>query len=116
MTSAITFAFVIDWEDPNVNEHGEYVDAAVQQIKDRVEERGAKFVIRYYNRKEEDRNNIERLPAIQIYKKKDYMKTFYPDSEPIKHIDTYIEAYMHTHKRKKSSLFTKFINFVIKMK
>ena len=94
MPQSITFCFVIDHDDPNMDDNGEYLDIAVQQIKEYVEEKGAKFKIRYYSTSSEDRYNIEHLPAINIYKNKDYKKTFYPSDDPIKEIDEYMERHM----------------------
>ena len=95
MPHSITFCLVIDHDDPNIDDNSEYLDITVQQLKEYVEEKGANFKIRYYSTSSEDRYNIERLPAINIYKNKDYKKTFYPSDDLMKEIDEYIKDILY---------------------
>ena len=58
-----------------------------------------KLLIRQYNPKfiDEDRENILRLPALQIYEYHEYTNTYYVDDKPIVHIRNLFEKFELKH-------------------
>lgn len=59
-------------------------------IKERI-----MFITRVYNSDQiwEDRDIIERLPALHIYINKGYNRTFYPNTRPFQHIEESIDIH-----------------------
>lgn len=121
MVSEITFCLVINAEDDNINESGEYTDILAAELKERAEIYSANFKIRPYNpwNNHYDRDNIERLPAIHIYKRSIPVDTFYLDDEPIQHLDNYMNQYLRKKKAKGKSkpspwisAFKNFVRFI----
>jgi hypothetical protein len=119
--SEITFCLVINPEDDNINEQGEYIDTLAAEVKERAETYSANFKIRPYHpwNNHYDRDNIERLPAIHIYKRNIPVDTFYLDDEPIQHVDKYMNHYLRKKKAKVKSksgpwlaAFKNFVRFI----
>lgn len=101
-----------------------YADAnsckTIAGIKTHTVESGALYTTRIYdsNKFSEDRYEIERLPAFHIYIKNRYIKTFYPNTRPLQHVDESIERYIKRQEEKKiqasrwSNLYSKFVNWL----
>ena len=72
------------------------------------------FTTRLYNpsTKSDDRNFVEKLPALHVYYKKNYMRTFYVGFKSLRHVDECIEYHDRKLEKKKkrislmSSLYT----------
>ena len=114
MTSAITFCLVINPEEEYIDEQAEITAV---EVKERIETYAANFKIRPYNawRNFDDRDNIERLPAIHIYKRNLLMHTFYLDTDPIQHVDNYMSEYLKKKEKKEKvwlSIIRNFLRFI----
>ena len=89
-----------------------FADAAViKTIREYTQNSGAMFTTRHYNsmKKSEDRDFIERLPAFHVYINKSYIKTFYPNTRPLQHVDESIAKHVNAIelKRVRSELWRK---------
>jgi len=102
----------------------DYADAntckTIAGIKAYTLESGAMYTTRMYDSRKisEDRYEIQRLPAFHIYIKNRYIKTFYPNTRPLQHIDESIERYIKREEEKViytarwSNLYSKFVNWL----
>jgi len=102
----------------------DYADAntckTIAGIKAHTLESGAMYTTRMYDSRKiiEDRYEIQRLPAFHIYIKNRYIKTFYPNTRPLQHVDESIERYIKREEEKKiytarwSNLYSKFVNWL----
>ncbi len=75
-----------------------------------------KLLIRQYNPKfiDEDRENILRLPALQIYEYDEYTNTYYVDDKPIVHIRSLFEKFelKHMEYLSKKQIWDEKLNFM----
>jgi hypothetical protein len=78
-------------------------DELIQEIREHTQNSGAMFMTRIYDSKKfsEDCNFIERLPAFHVYRNYSYIKTFYPNTRPLQHINESIDAYIQKLETKK---------------
>jgi len=92
-----------------VDEYNETATPLIQAIRDYALEKGVIFQTRIYDssKRSEERLYIERLPAFQAYNKKAYLKTFYPNTRPIQHIDELIHEQMVKEERRNMKRFPK---------
>jgi hypothetical protein len=74
----------------------QYSDELIKSIRDHTIDKGAMFTTRIYDSKKysEDCNFIERLPAFHIYKEHSYIKTFYPNTRPLQHVNDTVDEYL----------------------
>lgn len=73
-----------------VYEHGcNIIDEYIPRIRQECHARGVRFVAREYapRKYSEDREFIERLPAMHAHSGVAYKRTFYPDTRPIQIIE-----------------------------
>lgn len=78
-----------------LDEHSDYNDPVLHKIRDHCNKNSVLFTSRIYDSYKYscDRDFIERLPAFHIYIKRTYIKTYYPNTRPLQHIDETIELY-----------------------
>ena len=97
-----------------VDEYNEAATPLIQDIRTYALSKGVIFQTRIYDsaRRTEDRLYIERLPAFQAYNKKAYMKTFYPNTRPIQHIDELVHEQMLKEERRNMKRFPKLSTFL----
>lgn len=96
------------------------IDDRIKEIKTHAINSNALFITRLYNPKKysEDCNFVERLPAFHVYIKKAYIKTFYPNTRPLQHIDESIELYLNKieNKKKRKNNIYKYIKKIFSKK
>jgi hypothetical protein len=68
-------------------------NADIKMIKEHAHASGSLYTTRLYDslKYSDDRKRIQRLPAYHIYINSAYMNTFYPDTDPLEHINECIE-------------------------
>lgn len=81
----------------------DYNNDLIHSIRNHVNDSNALFMTRVYDARKfaDDREYIERLPAFHVYRKKSYIKTFYPNTRPFQHVTESIEAYLEHQEAKK---------------
>ena len=92
----------------------------LKEIKDYAHKSGAIYMTREYDsiKYSDDCNNISRLPALHIYIKGSYNRTFYPNTRPLQHIDEAVEICIKEEnkkierKKKWKNIYTSFINWI----
>jgi hypothetical protein len=101
-----------------LRDHAQYGDELIKSIRDHTVEKGAMFMTRIYDSKKysEDCNFIERLPALHIYKERSYIKTFYPNTRPLQHVNETVEEYLRVleSRRLKKDKWNKMFKKVLK--
>ena len=80
-----------------LDEHSDYNDPILHQIRDHCIKCSVLFTSRIYDSYKYscDRDFIERLPAFHIYIKRAYIKTYYPNTRPLQHVNETIELYQN---------------------
>jgi len=83
-----------------VDELSDY-DANILAIRDYVNSMNMIFKRREYDssKYKDDRDIIKRLPAYHIYIKRNYFRTFYPNTRPYQHIQEALQAYQEMEQR-----------------
>jgi len=72
----------------------------VKEIKEYATKSGAICITRLFDTSiSEDRHFIEHLPAFHAHSGKKYIRTFYPNTRPLQHIDEIIQEYKDTSKK-----------------
>ena len=86
-----------------LDEYSDFNDPVIHQIRDHCNKNNVLFTTRIYDSSKynHDRDYIEWLPALHIYIKKIYQKTYYPNTRPIQHINEAIELYKKRIESKK---------------
>jgi hypothetical protein len=79
-----------------LDEYSDFNDSVLHQIRDHCKVNSVLFTTRIYDSDKYscDRDFIERLPALHVYIKQGYIKTWYPNTRPLQHVDEVIETYM----------------------
>ena len=72
-----------------VNDYSDANNPIIHRVRDHTNKSGGTFEVRMYDyiRKEDDCQFITHLPAFHMYNKRAYLKTFYPNTKPLKEID-----------------------------
>ena len=89
-----------------LDEYSDFNNPILHGIRDHCNKKSVLFTSRLYDSDKYscDRYFIERLPALHIYIKKAYIKTYYPNTRPLQHVDEAVELYLKrlesTKKRK----------------
>lgn len=78
-----------------LDEHSDFNCPVLHAIRDHCSKNSVLFTTRIYDSSKYncDRDYIERLPALHIFMRRLYIKTYYPNTRPIQHIDDAIEVY-----------------------
>ena len=79
-----------------LDEYSDFNDSILHEIRDHCIKKSVLFTTRIYdsNKYSCDRDFIERLPALHVYIKRGYIKTYYPNTRPLQHVDEAVEMYM----------------------
>ena len=80
-------------------------DPFVPQMREFCQEHNVRFTTREYapRKYSEDRDYVERLPALQMEEGKYHHKTFYPDTRPFQHVEEAVMRYQKRQLNKESS-------------
>jgi hypothetical protein len=87
-----------------LDEYQDYEDPVLHKIREHCINSDVLFTTRLYDSYKYtcDRDYIERLPALHIFVKQLYIKTYYPNTRPLQHIDETVEKYMRSLELKKA--------------
>ena len=79
-----------------VRDYNESNDVVLHAIRDHTNNSGGIFMTRIYDSRKysADRDFIERLPALHAYVDNRYIRTFYPNTRPLQHVDECIEIHV----------------------
>ena len=101
-----------------LDEYSDFNDPILHNIRDYCIIKNVLFTTRTYDSDKYscDRYFIERLPALHIYMRKSYERTYYPNTRPLQHIDEVVEKYEKQleYKKLKKTLWRKRIIAFIK--
>lgn len=86
-----------------VDELSDTNDDTIKYIREYCLRKDIIFETRRYNSSKysNDRHYIKSLPAFHLYVKKNYNRTFYPNTRPIQHIDEGLQIYFDKIEQKK---------------
>ena len=87
-----------------LDEYSDYDDPLLHKIRDHCIKSNVLFTSRIYDSYKYncDRDYIERLPALHIFVKQLPIKTYYPNTRPIQHIDETVAQYLKNIEAKKA--------------
>ena len=87
-----------------LDEYQDYEDPVLHKIREHCIKSDVLFTTRLYDSYKYtcDRDYIERLPALHIFVKQLYIKTYYPNTRPLQHVDEAVEKYMRSLEIKKA--------------
>ena len=79
-----------------LDEYSDFNDVILHEIRNHCIKKSVLFTTRIYDSSKYscDRDFIERLPALHIYIKRGYIKTYYPNTRPLQHVDDAVELYL----------------------
>lgn len=78
-----------------LDEYSDFNNPIIHGIRDHCIQNHVLFTTRIYDSSKYrcDCDYIERLPALHIFIKRAHIKTYYPDTRPIQHVDDAIKLY-----------------------
>ena len=101
-----------------LDEYSDFNHAILHEIRDHCIKKSVLFTTRIYDSDKYscDRDFIERLPALHVYIKRGYIKTYYPNTRPLQHVDEAVETYMKRieNTNKKKGLWRKIFTAIVK--
>lgn len=94
-----------------LDEYSDFDDIVLHGVRDYCIKKNLLFTTRLYDSTKYncDRDYIERLPAFHIFMNRLHMKTYYPNTRPLQHIDEILDLYLKREnaKQQKKHLWNK---------
>ncbi len=86
-----------------MREHADTKDETIQMIRDFCNDSNILFESRAYDswRYKQDRDEVLRLPALHITANGLWMRTFYPNTRPLQHIEEVVNEYLANLEKKR---------------
>ena len=101
-----------------IDEYTDYNDPIIHSIRNHCVKNNVLFTARIYDSYKYncDRDYIERLPAVHIFMKQLYQKTYYLNGRPLQNVDDIIKVYMKNIEAKEArkQIWKKRISIILK--